>query len=112
MIHYKSVSELDAADGFPPSEHPLLSLNTITKRSRLHKGMEFMCDFYIICFKKIKSGELFYGKTKYDHDKGVMFFTKPGQKLTARGLQIEEKGCVIHLHEDFLMGHSLFSEIK
>ena len=112
MIHYKSVSELDAADGFPPSEHPLLSLNTITKRSRLHKGMEFMCDFYIICFKKIKSGELFYGKTKYDHDKGVMFFTKPGQKLTARGLQIEEKGFVIHLHEDFLMGHSLFSEIK
>ena len=32
--------------------------------------------------------------------------------LTARGLQYEEKGFVIHLHEDFLMGHPLFTEIK
>jgi AraC-like DNA-binding protein len=71
-----------------------------------------MCDFYIICFKKIKSGELWYGKTKYDHDTGLMFFTKPRQLLTATGLQLEENGFVIHLHEDFLMGHPLFSEIK
>ncbi|MGA7721767.1 MAG: AraC family transcriptional regulator [Ignavibacteriaceae bacterium] len=93
-------------------EYPLVSLNLLTSASTLEKNMEFACNFYIICFKKVKSGELLYGKTKYDHNTGLMFFTKPNQMLTARGLQYEEKGFVIHLHEDFLMGHPLFTEIK
>ncbi|HEY3390857.1 MAG TPA: hypothetical protein VGK38_14865, partial [Prolixibacteraceae bacterium] len=112
MIHFKTISEFDRAEGFPPPEHPLFSLNLLTDKSHLKKDKEFMCDFYIICFKKVKAGELLYGKTKYDHDKGLMFFTRPRQMLTARGLQLEDKGFVIHLHEDFLMGHPLFAEIR
>lgn len=112
MKHFKTISELDQEEGFTPSEHPLISLNILEGKSALPKDMEIICDFYIICFKKIKSGELYYGKTKYDHDKGLMFFTKPQQKLIARGLQYEEQGFAIHLHEDFLMGHPLFTEIK
>ena len=112
MKHFKTISELDQAEGFTAPEHPLISLNILKNSSRLEKNMEFACDFYIICFKKVKSGELLYGKTKYDHDTGHMFFTKPNQVLTARGLQLAEKGFVIHLHEDFLMGHPLFTEIK
>jgi AraC-like DNA-binding protein len=112
MKHFKTISELDQEEGFPAPEHPLFSLNLLRGKSHLKKEMEFMCDFYIICFKKVKAGELLYGKTEYDHDKGWMFFTKPQQKITARGLQLEEKGFVIHLHEDFLMGHPLFTEIK
>lgn len=112
MKHFKTISELDQAEGFPPPEHPLISLNLLTRASTLEKNLEFACDFYIICFKKVKSGELWYGKTKYDHNTGLMFFTKPNQRLTARGLQLAEKGFVIHLHEDFLMGHPLFAEIK
>ena len=112
MIHFKTINELDHAEGFPPPENPLISLNLLTSASPIEKNMEFACDFYIICFKKVKSGELLYGKTKYDHNTGLMFFTKPNQVLTARGLQLEEKGFVIHLHEDFLMGHTLFAEIK
>ncbi|MGD0037553.1 MAG: helix-turn-helix transcriptional regulator [Bacteroidota bacterium] len=112
MRHFKTINELDQAEGFPPPEHPLISLNQLSDSSRLEKNMEFTCDFYIICFKKVKSGELLYGKTKYDHDTGLMFFTKPRQMLVARGLQLADKGFVIHLHEDFLMGHPLFTEIK
>jgi len=112
MRHYKTISELDASEGFPSPEHPLISLNLLTGASTLEKNMEFTCDFYIICFKKVKSGELWYGKTKYDHNTGLMFFTGPNQMLTARGLQLAEKGFAIHLHEDFLMGHPLFTEIK
>jgi AraC-like DNA-binding protein len=41
-----------------------------------------------------------------------MYFIKPGQILKARKLQYAEKGFAIHLHEDFLMGHPLFTEIK
>ena len=29
MIHFKTISELDQADGFPPPENPLFSLNVI-----------------------------------------------------------------------------------
>ena len=112
MLHFKTISELDKAEGFAPPEHPLLSLNVLNNSSRIKKNIEFTCNCYIICFKKIKSGELIYGKTKYDHDTGHMFFVRPNQVLTARGLQLAEKGFMIHLHEDFLTGHPLFTEIK
>ncbi len=112
MKRFKTIAELDQAEGFHPPEHPLISLNLLTRVSTLEKNMEFTCDFYIICFKKVKSGELWYGRTKYDHNTGLMFFTKPNQRLTARGLQLAEKGFAVHLHEDFLMGHPLFAEIK
>jgi AraC-like DNA-binding protein len=112
MKYFKTISELDFAEGFPQPEHPLISLNLLTSSSPLEKNMEFACDFYIICFKKVKSGELLYGKTQYDHNTGVMFFTRPNQVLTAKGLKLAEQGFVIHLHEDFLMGHPLFTEIK
>ncbi len=112
MKHFKTISELDQAEGFPLPEHPLISMNILKEASILEKDIEFACNFYIICFKKVKTGELLYGKTKYDHNTGLMFFTRPNQALTARGLQYSEKGFVIHLHEDFLMGHPLFTEIK
>jgi len=112
MIHFKTISELDKAEGFPAPEHPLISLNTLKGASILEKNIEFSCDFYIICFKKVIAGELIYGKTRYDHNTGILFFTKPGQMLKARGLQLEEEGFVIHLHPDFLMGQAMFSEIQ
>jgi AraC family transcriptional activator of pobA len=112
MRRFKTISELDQAEGFPQPEHPLISLNLLTRTSTLEKNMQFTCDFYVICLKKVKSGELWYGKTKYDHNTGLMFFTRPNQMLTARGLQLAEKGFAIHLHEDFLIGHPLFAEIK
>lgn len=112
MSHFKTISELDQAEGFPPPEHPLFSLNLLEGPSAFRKNAEFTCDCYIICFKKVKAGELWYGKTKYDHNRGLMFFTGPRQIITARGLELAEKGFAIHLHEDFLMGHPLFMEIK
>jgi AraC-like DNA-binding protein len=112
MKYFKTISEMNTAVGFPQPEHPLISLNVLTQSPPVKKNLEFMCDFYIICFKKLKSGELIYGKTRYDHDTGWMYFTKPGQKLVTQGLQIAEKGFVIYLHEDFLIGHPIFNEIK
>lgn len=112
MIHLKTISELDQAEGFPPPENPLFSLNLLEGPSPLKRNLEFTCNYYIVCFKKVKSGELLYGKTKYDHDRGLMFFTKPGQIITVRGLQLAEKGFVVHFDEDFLIGHPLFAEIR
>jgi AraC-like DNA-binding protein len=112
MIHFKTVSELAQAEGFPPPENPLFSLNLISESNNALKNMEITCDFYIICLKKLKSGVILYGKTKYDHDMGSMFFMKPRQILIVQDVQLKEKGFAIHVHEDFLMGHPLFMEIK
>ncbi len=112
MIHFKTISELDQADGFPPPENPLISLNQISNSSNALKNMEITCDFYIICLKKLKSGVILYGKTRYDNDMGSMFFMKPRQILTVQDVRLKENGFAIHVHEDFLMGHPLFTEIK
>jgi len=112
MKHFKTISELAQAEGFPPPENPLFSLNLISESNNALKNMEITCDFYIICLKKLKSGVILYGKTKYDHDMGSMFFMKPRQILTVQDVQLKEKGFAIHVHEDFLMGHPMFAEIK
>ena len=112
MIHFKTISELDQADGFPPPENPLISLNQISDSSNALKNMEITCDFYIICLKKLKSGVILYGKTRYDNDMGSMFFMKPRQILTVQDVRLKEKGFAIHVHEDYLIGHPLFTEIK
>ena len=112
MIHFKTISELAQAEGFPPPENPLFSLNLISESNNALKNMEITCDFYIICLKKLKSGVILYGKTKYDHDMGSMFFMKPRQSLTVQDVQLKDNGFAIHVHEDFLMGHPLFTEIK
>jgi AraC-like DNA-binding protein len=112
MKHFNTISELAQAEGFPPPENPLFSLNLISESNNALKNMEITCDFYIICLKKLKSGVILYGKTKYDHDMGSMFFMKPRQILTVQDVQLKENGFAIHVHEDFLMGHPLFTEIK
>jgi AraC-like DNA-binding protein len=43
---------------------------------------------------------------------GSMFFMKPRQSLTVQDVQLKDNGFAIHVHEDFLMGHPLFTEIK
>jgi AraC-like DNA-binding protein len=62
--------------------------------------------------KKLKSGVVLYGRTKYDHDNGSMSFYKPRQVVEFRNLEFEEDGFLIFIHEDFLNGHVLHNEIK
>ncbi|REG99507.1 helix-turn-helix domain-containing protein [Flavobacterium aquicola] len=113
MTHYKTISELLKANGFPPPENPLLGILTFEEDEKctfLEK--EFTTDFYTIAFTKLKSGSFQYGKTKYDHDNGSMAFLKPHQKITLNGIENSEKGFLLYLHEDFLVSHNLYKEIK
>ncbi|MEZ4749030.1 MAG: helix-turn-helix transcriptional regulator, partial [Calditrichia bacterium] len=80
--------------------------------SEVLKNKEVSYDFYTICLKKIESGEFWYGKTNYDSDKGFMYFLKPRQRLTIHDVVIKEQGFTIYIHEDYLLGHPLYSEIK
>jgi AraC-like DNA-binding protein len=72
----------------------------------------YTSDFYLISFKKLKSGIIQYGRTKYDHDRGSMSFIKPRQMVDMKGVELEEIGFIICFHEDFLIGHLLSDEIE
>ena len=113
MKNYKTISELYISNGFPPPENPLLGLVTFEElKNCTFAETEFTMDFYKIALKKVKSGTILYGKTKYDHDNGSMAFVKPGQKITMSDIELTEKGFMIYIDEDFLMNTNLYSEIK
>lgn len=111
MKHYKNLVDLHRENGFPPPENPLFSIYHCDHVCTIG-DREFTSDFYMIGFKKIKSGVILYGRTKYDHESGSMLFFKPRQVIEMKSLEFEEDGFLIFLHEDFLNGHSLHSEIK
>ncbi len=111
MQHFKTISELHRTTGFPPPMHPLISLIRCGGTCSIGEK-EFTSDFYLISFKKLKSGIIRYGQTKYDHANGSMAFIKPRQVAEFRNLEFEEDGFVIFIHEDFLHGHPLHAAIK
>lgn len=99
------------ANGFAPPQHPLIGLQRCNV-SCPFGGAELTNDFYMICFKKIKSGVILYGRTKYDHENGSMLFFKPRQVVEFKDLEFEEDGFLISIHEDFLNGSILHDEIQ
>lgn len=111
MKHYKKLSDLHRENGFPPPENPLFSLYQCNKTCSIG-DREFTSDFYMIGFKKLKSGVIMYGRTKYDHDCGSMMFVKPRQVIEMKNLEFDEDGFLLFIHEDFLNGHELYNEIK
>lgn len=113
MKHYKSITELYTTNGFPPPENPLLGLVTFDDiKGCKFVESEFTLGFYKIALKKVKSGTVNYGRTKYDHDNGSMFFLKPNQIVQMNDIELTEKGFMIYVHEDFLFNHNLYSTIQ
>jgi len=111
MEHFKTISEMHRVKGFPPPENPMIDVVRCNHSCSMGDS-EFTSDFYMIGFKKIKSGVFLYGRTKYDHDNGSMSFVKPRQRIAFRNLEFEEDGLIIFFHEDYLNGHRLHDEIK
>lgn len=111
MKHFKNLADLHRANGIAAPEHPLLSLIQC-KNSCSIAETEFSTDFYLIGFKKLKSGSFLYGRTTYDHENGSMSFVKPRQVVEMKNLEFEEDGFLLYFHEDFLNGHALHQDIK
>ncbi|MEX0273758.1 MAG: helix-turn-helix domain-containing protein, partial [Flavobacteriaceae bacterium] len=65
-----------------------------------------------ISLKNIISGEIVYGRTKYDCSKGSLLFTAPNQTLSFKEVVISSDSYHIAFHKDFLNGSQLFEEIK
>ena len=111
MPHFKSLSELARAQCVPPPENPLLALVRVSTMTRMNYPA-FTCDCYLIGLKKVKSGHLLYGRTKFDHETGSMIFIKPRQLVELQNLEFEEDGYIMFIHENFLSGHALYEDIQ
>lgn len=111
MEHFKTLGALHKAHGYPPPENTMISA-VRCNGSCGSSSMAYTSDYYTIGFKKLKSGVMKYGKTKYDHENGSMSFVKPRQIVSARDMELEEDGFVIYFHEDYLNGHHLHHDIK
>jgi AraC family transcriptional activator of pobA len=80
MRHYKNLTELHRENNFPPPESPFFSIYRCDGTCSIG-DRAFTSDFYMIGFKKIKSGVVLYGRTRYDHESGSMMFFKPRQVI-------------------------------
>lgn len=111
MQHFSTLSDMHRFNGIAMPENPLFSavrcVNTCNMGNR-----EFTSDFYMIALKKLKSGVILYGRTKYDHDTGSMSFIKPRQVIAFNDLEFEEDAFIIFIHKDYLAGNKLHSEIN
>ncbi len=110
-MHFSNLSDMHRANGFPPPENPQFSIYRCDKTCTMG-DRAFTSDFYMIGFKKLKAGVFRYGKTAYDHQNGSMSFVGPRQIIQMTGLEFEEEGLLMFIHEDFINGHVLHSEIK
>lgn len=112
MNHFDKISSFSSAIGIKAPEHPLFSISFGTKEDCGGDDIEFSASFYIISFQKLESGNILYGKTKYDHDRGKLTFIKPRQSVTFKNIKLKEDCFLILIHEDFLSGSALHHEIK
>jgi AraC-type DNA-binding domain-containing proteins len=110
-MHFKSLGDVHRCNNYPEPENPLLTLFTCNPLRSI-SSYEITTDFYIIAFKKLKSGTITYGRTKYDHESGSMYFLKPQQVIQMRDIALDGDGFEIWFHEDYLSGHPLYKEIK
>ena len=110
MQHFSKLADIHRYNGFPMPENQLFSVYRCPPGTSLG-DTEFTCDLYIIGLKKLKSGVIMYGRTKYDHNNGCMLFAKPRQIIQFKNLEYHEDSFIIFIHEDYLSGHHLHNEI-
>ncbi len=117
MQHFKTLSSYLDYLGLPRPEHPMLSVFNSKEDGYLpcprKSSPPITNDCYTISFKKFVTGDLNYGRTKYDFTNGTLFFIAPRQVLQwDESAVFEQKGFSINFHEDFLKGTTLAKQIK
>ncbi|MDA9564041.1 helix-turn-helix transcriptional regulator [Flavobacteriales bacterium] len=117
MQHFKTLSSYFNYLELPLPEHPMFCVIHATGDNFLPCPKEssppITNECYNISFKKIVTGELNYGRTKYDFTNGTMFFMSPMQVMQWDSSAVfEQKGFSINFHKDFIKGTELGQQIK
>lgn len=114
MEHFKSVQKFHDYMKWLPPEHPMLGLVSINAAEDYHResSAPITTDCYIISLKYVVGGTMAYGRTKIDFTRGSLLFYGPRQSLQWEDVELERKGFVINIHEEYLRGHELAEKIK
>ena len=116
-FHFSTISEQNKALGIRPPEHPLFDIITMNSTNDNNElvcddGLSLSSSFYSISLKHITSGELLYGRTKYDCSNGTMLFIGPNQEIATNGVKIDSVARSVCFHEDYIRGHKLHEQLK
>lgn len=118
-INFKSIKEFNQAHHLPKPENPLFSIGCKTYNTDETENCTASSDevsysnqFYLISLKNIVSGEIFYGRTKYDCDTGTLLFSAPNQTYALKDVVISSESWVIAIHDDFIRGQDIRKLIK
>ncbi|MCF2875759.1 MULTISPECIES: helix-turn-helix domain-containing protein [unclassified Tenacibaculum] len=121
VFSFNNISEMHKYYDFPEPENPLFSiLHSDLKENEkascetyaFNEPVILSCDFYSISFKNIISGELSYGRTKYDCTNGTMLFTAPNQTLTFNDMVFSSESYHISFHKDYIRNLDIYESIK
>ena len=120
-LTFNTISELHNYYNVPEPENPLFSV----LHTELEDGEQAECEtysydepvimncqFYNISFKNIISGELAYGRTKYDCTNGTLLFTAPNQTLSFKDMVFSSESYHISFHKDYIRSLELYEKIK
>lgn len=118
-IIFKNITEFNQAQNLPVPENPLFSIGSKTLNAgeiqncvSTNKKISYTNQFYIISLKNIVSGEIIYGRTKYDCDTGTLLFSAPNQTYIVKDIVVSAESWFIAFHEDFIRGLDIQKRIK
>ncbi len=118
-VNFKNITEFNQAQNLPAPENPLFSIGSkklnadeIQNCVSSNKEVSYTNQFYIISLKNIVSGEITYGRTKYDCETGTLLFSAPNQTYTVKDIVISSESWFIAFHEDFIRGLDIQKRIK
>ncbi|MDF7815923.1 AraC family transcriptional regulator [Hymenobacter sp. YC55] len=112
---FSSLAAAHQALGLPQPQHPLISLvdATVHPVKQAADGPHVL-SFYKIALKTGRAGQLAYGQGHYDFTEGSLLLAAPNQLIGS--VPGEESGCqrgtVLLVHPDFLLGYPLAKTIK
>ena len=116
---FKKIEEFNDDQCLPKPENALFSVGNVelgpdevNSRVCSNKEVSYNNDFYVISLKKIVSGEIAYGRTKYDGTTGTMLFWAPNQTVITRDVAVASDMWYINFHDDFIRGLDIRKRIK
>ncbi|WP_430813757.1 helix-turn-helix domain-containing protein [Carboxylicivirga sp. RSCT41] len=118
-ITYKNITEFCQDHHLPKPENPLFSIaskklnaDEMENCVASNEEVSYTNQFYFISLKNIVSGEIIYGRTKYDCDTGTLLFSAPDQTYTVKDIVVSSESWFIAFHEDFIRGFDIQKRIK
>lgn len=116
---FKNITEFNQAQNLPEPENPLFSIGRKTFNAdeiqncvSSKEEVSYTNPFYLISLKNIVSGEIIYGRTKYDCSTGTLLFSAPDQTYAVKDVVVSSESWFIAFHEDFIRGLEIRKLIK